>query len=231
VGRCYDTPESVLPEAHDPSEPVACDQPHTLQTYALLHPDGPLDARTTATLDERCTGRIDRFLGGGDFRHSAVSVFYFTPTEAERAEGARWVRCDAGVVTDTALGSVRRVTGSLADVFAHGVPVAYRRCLNTPPDPAAAQPLVPCDQPHVAQLMPDGVGLDAAGTAYPGSDRLADLANVRCSRLVRSGLPEADRSLVVVPTQQMWSAGRRTAQCWALAMPGSRLNDSEAQPA
>jgi Septum formation len=231
VGRCYDTPDAVLADAHDPSAPVRCSRPHTLETYAVLHPDRPLGPRTLDTVDERCVSRVGRFLGGGaDFSQTAVSVFYFTPTKAQRQDGARWVRCDAGVVTDTAVSGARRVTGSLRGAFAGGVPTIYRRCLMTPPDPTAAQPLVRCDQPHVAELIPTDRDLGDPGSPYPGMGRLADRANARCSRTVRSTLPDADRSLVVLPTRAMWDAGSTAAQCWALAAPGDRLNESEAQP-
>jgi Septum formation len=230
AGQCYDTPDAVLAAAHDPSPPVDCSRPHTLETYAVLHPDRPLGPRTMAAADEQCVRRIGRFLGGGDFTQTTVSVFYFTPTPAERRDGERWVRCDAGVVTDTAVSGARPVTGSLRDAFAGGVPTIYRRCLNAPPDPTSVQPLVRCDQPHVAELVPTTRRLGDADTPYPGMGRLADRANARCSRTVRAALPEAARSLVVVPTRSMWNSGSTSAQCWALAAPGDRLNDSEAQP-
>jgi Septum formation len=230
VGQCYATPDAVLADPHDPSAPVACSRPHTLETYAVLHPDGPLGPRTLAAADEACVRRAGSFLGGGDFTQTAVSVYFFTPTKAQRADGARWVRCDLGVVTDTAVSGARPVTGSLRGAFSDGVPTVYRRCLDAPPDPASVQPLVRCDQPHVAQLVPTGRRLGDASTPYPGMDRLAERANARCSQTVRSALPEAARSLVVVPTRSMWNAGSTAAQCWALAAPGERLNASEAQP-
>jgi hypothetical protein len=231
VGQCYDTPDSVLPDAHDPTPPVPCSEPHTLETYAVLEADGPLTRPTLAELDQRCVERIHDFLGGGDFLDSAVSVYYFTPTRAQQSEGARWVRCDAGVVTDTAVSGARRVTGSLRGAFEHGVPTAYRRCLATPPNPTANQPLVPCGLPHVAEQMPADVDLGARGDPYPGRQRLVTRAQPRCASTVAQLVPDAGRSLVVVPTAQMWRSGIMTGQCWALASPGRRLNESEAQPA
>jgi hypothetical protein len=231
VGQCHDTPDAVLADPHDPSPPVDCARPHTLETYAVLRPDGPLDARTLAEMDRRCVRRIDAFLGSGAFQQTAVSVYYFTPTRAEQADGARWVRCDAGVVADTGVATARRVTGSLDDAFAGGVPREYRRCLDSGPNPAAVQPLVPCSRPHVAEQLPPGVDLGDPAEPYAGTDRLVAEAQPRCAAAVQAEIPDAGRSLVVVPTARMWRAGTTTAQCWALAAPGERLNDSEAQPA
>jgi hypothetical protein len=230
VGQCYDTPDAVLPDASDPTAPVDCAEPHTLQTYAVLEPDAPLDAETMLRMDEQCTARIEDFLGG-DFLHTAVSVYYFRPTREQQRQGARWVRCDAGVVTDTAVSGARTVEGSLEGAFTDGVPLEYRRCLDAPPDPTSPQPLVPCEEPHVAQQLPAGVDLQGARDAYPGTEALAARANPLCARAISADLPEAARSLIVVPTRQMWTAGIRSAQCWGLAGPGERLGGSEAQPA
>lgn len=231
VGQCHDTPDAVLADAHDPTPPVACDRPHTLETYAVLHADRPLDKPTVARMEQRCVRRIDAFLGGDGFARTTVGVYYFMPSRQQQADGARWVRCDAGVVENTGVSAVRQVTGSLQGAFTGGVPKTYRRCLNSPPDPARPQPLVPCHRPHVAEELPAGVDLGAAGDRYPGTATLTARANARCAEAVATGLPDAGRSLVVVPTPQMWRAGTTTAQCWALAAPGERLNGSEAQPA
>lgn len=230
VGQCYATPDAVLAAAHDPTPPVRCAEPHSLETYAVLEADGPLDPPTMAEMNQRCVERIHDFLGG-DFLHTAVSVYYFTPTRAQQADGARWVRCDAGVVTDTAVTGARPVTGSLRNAFESGVPTAYRRCLDSAPDPTASQPLVPCGLPHVAQQIPDGVGLGRPERPYPGRERLVARAQPRCASTVSRAVPDAGRSLVVVPTASMWRSDLTTAQCWALAPPGERLNESEAQPA
>jgi hypothetical protein len=231
VGQCYATPDDVLADPHDSTPPVDCSNPHTLETYAVLHPAHRLDRETMARMDQQCVQRIKAFLGGGDFAQTAVSVYYFTPTTAQRRDGGLWVRCDAGVVTDTAVSGARPVTGSLRGAFAHGVPEAYRRCLDGAPDPAAALPLVPCTGPHVAEQMPSGVDLGDAGARYPGTSALTHRANDRCARVVQAQVPEAARSLVVVPTASMWRGGVTTAQCWALAPPGERLGQSEAKPA
>ena len=231
VGQCYATPDHVLAAPHDPTPPVDCSQPHTLETYAVLHPAHRLDKETMARMDQRCVQRIKAFLGGGDFAQTAVSVYYFTPTPGQQLDGTRWVRCDAGVVTDTAVTGARSVTGSLRDAFAHGVPDAYRRCIDSAPDPSGALPLVPCTGPHVAEQMPSGVDLGEAGARYPGTKVLTRRANARCASTVKSQVPDAGRSLVVVPTRSMWLGGVTTAQCWALAVPGERLNESEAKPA
>jgi hypothetical protein len=90
---------------------------------------------------------------------------------------------------------------------------------------------VPCTGPHVAEQMPSGVDLGKAGSTYPGTQTLTRRANARCARIVTSQVPDAGRSLVVVPTPTMWRGGLTTAQCWALARPGERLNQSEAKPA
>jgi hypothetical protein len=231
VGQCYDTPDAVLPDPHDPSAALDCEEPHRLETFAVLEPGAPLHEPTVAAAGERCLERLRDFLGGGDFRQTALSVYYFTPTPAQREDGERWVRCDVGVVTDTAFTGTRRVTGSLDGAFSDGVPPALRRCLHTTPDPVAPQPLVSCLQPHFAQQMPTTVEVGDADTAYPGMDRLAERAQPRCARRVRAQVPDAAQALVVVPTAAMWRAGSTAAQCWATAAPGERLNDSEAQPA
>jgi hypothetical protein len=231
VGQCHVTPDAVLPEPHDPTPPVSCARPHTLETYAVLEPDGPLDGSATDDLGERCADRLGDFLGGDTVDQTALGVYYFMPTPAQQDDGERWVRCDVGVVTDTAFTGTRRVTGSLAGAFDHGVPAVYRRCLQATPDPVAPQPLVSCLRPHFAQQIPTLVRLGDEAGGYPGMDRLAERAQPECARTVRAQLPEAAQALVVVPTRAMWRAGVQAAQCWATAAPGEQLNDSEAQPA
>lgn len=227
VGQCYDTPDAVLPAPHDPTAPVDCAEPHTLQTFAVLESDGPLDRRTTTSLGAECVDRVASFLGG-DPQHTAVGVYYFTPTPEAQEDGERWVRCDAAVVSDTTMAGARPVTGSLEGAFGGGVPRDYRRCLEGRPDPSRPQALVPCHRPHQAQQLPRGVDLEG-GRAYPGSEALTEQANHRCSQRVSAALPEAASALVVVPTPAMWAEGARTAQCWALASPGQHLGGSETQ--
>lgn len=230
VGQCYDTPDAVLPDPHDPTPPVDCSEPHALETYAVLHAERRLDQQAIDALAQRCVGRVEDYLGAA-FAETAISIYYFAPTQEQRADGARWVRCDAGVLADTRGSSTRDVTGSLRGALADGVPLAYRRCLGAPPQPLSSQQLVPCVRPHVAQLMPEAIDLGGADQPYPGIDALTDRANRKCAPIVQAALDDAGRSLVIVPTEQLWAAGSTTAQCWALAQPGERLNDSEAQPA
>ena len=109
VGECHDLSSKQLMKETDRSAPVDCAGPHTTQAVAVV-----TKPRRVGWGD---TGAIERFLGrscyddylaalGGSARAVAMTshnVAYFYPSRAERRDGARWIRCDAVLLTATAL--------------------------------------------------------------------------------------------------------------------------------
>lgn len=216
VGQCRPTPQAVLARPIDPTAPVDCSEPHTLETYAVVELKSPDDEQQAL---KACQQRLGEYLGRADTAATRVSWFYFV---AESDQAGAWLRCDVGLSTTTATGPIEAVTGSLEDVLANGVPPAQRTCLAAPPDPRRAQRLVSCTEAHVAELVPTSKQLGEPGTPYPGARQLLE-ANLDWCRRLTDKVDGAAISQVEVPTAKAWSAGIVEATCWAVAPEGSTL--------
>lgn len=221
VGQCRPTPQQVLEQPVDPTQPVDCSEPHTLETFAVVDlPDGADEAQVRRTARTRCRQRLGDYLGRADIAATRISWFYFV-TGTDRDDPR--LRCDVGLSTTTATGPLDAVTGSLQDVLAGGVPPAQRSCLATPPDPRQVQPLVPCTDPHAAELVPSSKRLGERGSPYPGARRLLAANLDWCRSTVAAKVGDDAVSRVEVPTEAAWRAGLVNATCWAVAPEGTTL--------
>jgi len=105
VGACRQVSTRDIPPSTNDTPTVPCSQPHTAVTAAVVTlPAGMTYARHKVVLDfafRRCQ-RAGAKLTGLPAEDVALSIFnysWFTPTEAQQAAGARWVRCDLNAYT------------------------------------------------------------------------------------------------------------------------------------
>ncbi|MPZ95561.1 MAG: hypothetical protein GEU96_11795 [Propionibacteriales bacterium] len=222
VGECRATPDNLLDQSTDPTEPVGCDQRHTLETFAVVEGTAPLDEEQVQQLLGECQQALDGYLGGPSQGTTRVSWFYFEPASEQAEAGSAWLRCDVGLSTTTAAGPLEPVTQSAKGALADGIPGSYRRCLDGPADTGQAQPLVPCTEPHAAEMIPELRPLGDADDDYPGQQKLVDAHLPWCQALT-DRIDGADTSQLEVPTEQAWQSGARTATCWAVAADGKTL--------
>lgn len=199
VGECHDLTTRQAWAASDSRKPVPCSSRHTLKTFAV-----PVSPTSFVGLSEDeaseigfrlCDGPLRRALGGTETKlaQTLYSEFMFLPTSAQRAAGARWVRCDIGIVAATGLRRLPRLShpvlkGQLSD--------RERLCLTK------RDASVTCDQPHAYRSQGAYV---SASVAHPGADAVLQEAGRRCPRT---------SSYAQWPDEQRWSASNRIVVCF-----------------
>jgi hypothetical protein len=202
VGECHDLSGKQLLKETDRSAPVDCAGPHTTQSVAVV-----TKPRRIGWGD---TGAIERFLGrscyddylaalGGSARTVAMTshnVAYFYPSRADRRDGARWIRCDAVILTAKAL---RPLPSPLA--------------LTTPPSDGVATcltrryRLTVCSAAHEYRAV---TTVRVRGKRFPGTRALVRVGLRKCSGKVPRG-PYA----VTTPSPLKWAAGAKFIVCHA----------------
>jgi hypothetical protein len=238
VGQCrVNGSQAVKDAAFDDQVTVACTVPHGLETWRVGELSDPYGPGAAYPADEAahgglsdaasqvCGGRRGRhrtgealdFLGvtlaepeDGAVRQSVTPYhgYTFTPSPVQWAGGARWVRCDVGLVVDDPAGSL---TGSLQGVHRSPPPGGIA------PLCSAGDSWVSCDAPHQVEVVSRYV--DVAG-ARPGSEDKAasDQWRSRCHRDARAylGLPVADPLEVgaySVTWPERWATGDHVVEC------------------
>jgi hypothetical protein len=102
VGACYDLTYEQAGRNSAPQAPVECTEPHNLQTILVKRLSNPVRWGSDGLFDRfaaDCEKAMYTTLGG-NIKASAMSAYswwWFIPTKAQRAAGARWVRCDIGL--------------------------------------------------------------------------------------------------------------------------------------
>ena len=101
VGQCYDLSCGAGGEAlRRPRTRSPATPPHTLMTVKVKRLSKPVN------LVDRPVAQVRGPVHEGDVRRhrrpklaamSAYQLWFFMPTEEERAKGARWIRCDVGL--------------------------------------------------------------------------------------------------------------------------------------
>ncbi len=128
VGLCYDLTTRQANKASVTQDAVPCDAPHTLMTIKVKRLSKPV--RWTAVYSRivvSCYEALYDVLGSAKLAEmSSYDLWWFIPTKDERAQGARWARCDVGLHKGTSgLGKLP------TSVALGGLPLddKYARCL------------------------------------------------------------------------------------------------------
>ncbi|MEO5653137.1 MAG: septum formation family protein [Marmoricola sp.] len=155
-------------------------------------------ARRRAVARKVCEPAFRRLVGGTPALRatSLLTWVFFTPSAAELARGARWVRCDAIARSARELVALPATTPLLRK----GLPEQLRVCQdNKGVD-------VSCARPH--QFRVEAVFLPS-GNAYPGQ-AFTSVARDRCRTLMNGAL-----GYWQPPSRAGWAAGDHYVRCLA----------------
>ncbi|MEU0558707.1 septum formation family protein [Dactylosporangium sp. NPDC006015] len=232
VGACWQGHglHVVLTAEATPTESVACEVPHQLETVAVGHVPKALARRDAPPQRAELTGEFagcGRTAGeylGADWRTLDVSLLLFAPTAEQWQAGARWYRCDV-VALGGDIDSVRDREGSVhGDPAGHGpsndltLNCAVRFVAD---DEWAGTKRTPCTEPHDMEFA--GVA-ESAAPAFPETAAARDAAfgdQCRDRALAYTAMPGdlmRGRAVTVgfLPTGEpsTWPGGDHYGRCW-----------------
>lgn len=221
-------------------EPVACDQPHLVETVhvgtfsgeaaELAEPPAP-DSSEHRAAYRKCDEKATDYLGDG-FREGRLWLGVALPSPAGWEGGARWFRCELMEVESVYGDAVER-EGSLAGALEDDSPLRLG-CYQVAVEDGVVSELTPvaCDQTHEAEFAgvwrPDGGGYpdpsdgDAEQRVYDGCrSQVAEYVDVPDDGdlIYRTG------TIADWMSEQDWAAGDRAFRCY-LWLPDAELTRS-----
>lgn len=205
VGDCHDYGMKIAAKEHETSAPVNCNQDHTARVIEVRDlPDGKswsdYDLVALARMSSRyCYPKLWEALGRTDKVRdmSAYSFYWFTPTKAQRQDGARWIRCDIALNGGRHL--LNLPTDAQPALPSGKLPKTVARCLtaNTPYTTT-------CSHRHAYKAVG---AFRMKVDHYPSQRKLQKIAVRSCGRFVhtrawywttrgRSGFAQGDHVMV-----------------------------------
>jgi hypothetical protein len=244
VGQCWNATATQAYNWADWEGPAAtaCASSHTLYTYQVGKISGePGDSwaapgDSTALSNEIQTKAgdacgISALLPHLKWNQQLINAYFFVPTEAQWKAGARWVRCDVGVLaTGTRLDNESfTALPSKISTFVGAIssdPERFEFCMNSPTPVIESGPLddsdavlANCkDQPQW-RLALHGKFPDAAGAPFPDEAT----SNAASSKLCLPGVSgDNEIWIAYLPTKATWATGDRVINCWiGVKSPGN----------
>ena len=200
VGECRDYGTRAYLADSETSKPVSCDQKHTALTVAVLRVPrsvGVADPeKAFAAVGTRCYRAMFEALGVAPRKRAetAYSLAYFLPTKAERARGARWVRCDLVLEGGTKLQPLPDplLPKPLDDSVKRCLLLRHGRALTTV-----------CRRTHDFRVA----GIVKLSGAYRTQRQFENIAVKRCPRLA------GERFYFNYPSREGWQAGDKRITC------------------
>lgn len=201
VGDCHLLTYDDTYAQSDTKPTVDCATKHTTVTVAVVTMPEDIDWDSTDVykkMSARCYRALDATLGRTARARalSAYDVPWFMPTPQERADGARWVRCDAALYAGRSLRAIPDASPLLEAPQTDGV----RRCLTGKPFY-----LTVCSASHVFRAT--GLVL-MRFDSYPSPRQARHLAVAKCPSRVSSYYWRYN-----YPSRWAWRAGHRFMQC------------------
>lgn len=221
LGACRDLDAADLEQPTNDDEPVACDEPHTAETFAV----GTLPATTGAAYSARghgrfvyaaCSKAFREFLGADESLALRVQLSWawFRPSEDGWDAGARWYRCDI-VGGPAGADRLRPLPATLRGIFSRGEP-ADRWLTCARGSTLATGTKVPCSEKHDWRAV-TAVKVGLPDEEYPGDAVVRARSRERCSDWVGAWLhyaPDYDFAHTRFHRAE-WEAGNRRSVCWA----------------
>jgi hypothetical protein len=202
VGECHDLTLKDVAAPSDTKKPVPCTSAHTTQTVAVL--TEPAEARKGSdsarayAVGTACGADFKKVVGGDSKTRAKTlySLAWFLPTKAQRAKGAKWMRCD---VTLSDQHKAYTLTGKIP-LLDDGAKKRELRCGRNKPGNHAWE-FVPCTTKHsyVASKFVEA----AEGTTWKQAQKAAEKACFADGGLFSWSLPE------------QWGIGDRWYVCWS----------------
>jgi hypothetical protein len=213
---------------------VSCATSHTLYTYQVGRISGePGSSWATASepdsltpaiqtkADDAC--HVSTLLPALKWNQQLISEYFFVPTEAQWKAGARWVRCDIGVLAiGTTLDDERftalpsKIATLVNEVSSN--PLKFEFCVDSSTPVSEAGPLdnpdatvADCNAGPQWRLTIHGQFPDAAGAPFPDQAT----SNAASSKLCLPQVKNAGEIWIAyLPTKAAWASGDREIDCW-----------------
>jgi hypothetical protein len=202
VGSCHQLFSlKQLAVASDTKPAVSCTQRHSTQTVAVVTSptsQAGLTGEERGALGSRlCQPVWDKALGRNAVvrEQTAWQEFFFFPTPAQVDAGARWIRCDVGMLAGTRPISLPKKKLAKPIIGTH-IDNAERRCLTS------RNWVTPCSQKHVLRSIGAVV---VRASSYPSGPQVVRAANRGCPKSWYSVMP---------PSQVGWEDGNHVAVCY-----------------
>lgn len=135
VGECRDLDLAQAMKRSDNTAPIDCASAHTTRVVAVGHLPAALDwdspnRKLSRAAVKVCEPAAAEALGGTAAlrNRSAYGGFWFVPTKAQRAHGARWFRCDLALYGGARL--LRLPTDDVPALGGAPLPDSVARCLT-----------------------------------------------------------------------------------------------------
>jgi hypothetical protein len=198
VGQCHQLTIPQVVAVSDTKRAVRCTARHNLQTVAVVTSPTTLAGLTDEQLraaGEACLRPFFKALG--PMTRQAVTnydLFMFAPTAEQRAAGARWIRCDVGLVRASRLAALPRHRLP-KPIVPSRVTDNIRTCLTQ------GRVATTCNQRHAYRAVKAFV---LAQRAYPTNRQLRRAANQHCQK---------GWDLTYAATPIAWAHGSHTIVC------------------
>ncbi len=187
------------------SAPVACTSTHTAQTIYVGKLPGRLSwrsprGRVTDAIETRCAKAWRKAVGGTAKKRarSAFALATFEPTKAQKRKGARWFRCDAGLLRGT---SMTPLTTTRAPLLMTPTPYDQARCMTS------SERITTCDAAHAFKATHT---FKVKGKRYPGKPRVKRLAKQGCKTRVATAAFRFEW-----PSRVEWAERNRLVVCFS----------------
>ena len=207
---------------------IACAARHQLVTYAVVtikssaptwrDKHGDLSQAIQTAAFRACNSRLADLIVVPE--NGRLLPYYFVAPEKEWKKGARWVRCDIGVLRTGSLYSkpdLARLPNQVSTLVkqAQDTPELFENCVNTTDTSGDTGPL---DDPKAT--IADCTGhyqwqfessFTFSGDSYPTDDEFNAAIQTHCG----DGADAAGRGWIAYgPNEQQWTDGDRGGECW-----------------
>lgn len=236
VGDCwvssFDTAERAA--AWTAGGAVGCASKHQLSTYAVVTVtssaatwrtrDDNLDSKVATDASRACDKKY--FAAFADAPEGGrLTRFFFVAPESQWKRGARWVRCDIGVLRTGSLSASPSFASLPTDIATiekqvESTPDLFATCVTTTDPSGQTGPLddpkavvADCTQDYQWRFESTFIIQSKQSDPYPDDDALNAAAQTGCGESAGAG----SDWIAYTPSRDDWTAGDRSGSCWSFA--------------
>jgi hypothetical protein len=236
AGQCWN---ATATQAYDwadwkGSTATSCTRSHTLYTYQVGKiSDEPGDSWAAPGDSSALSDAIQTKAGDAcgisallphlKWNQQLINAYFFVPTEEQWKAGARWVRCDVGLLaTGTTLNNesfsaLPSKISSLVNAVSSD-PVRFEFCMNSSTPVTESGPLdnpdatlADCKDHPQWKLTIHGKFPDAGGAPFPDEATSNAASSKLCLPTVTN---DSEIWIAYLPTKEGWASGDREIDCW-----------------
>jgi hypothetical protein len=237
VGQCWNVSKEDADNWADweGSAAISCSKSHVLYTYAVGKISG-ISSKSWAVKGTSNTLSNDVLVKAEDvcaistllpklkWNQQLVDSWFFVPTLADWKAGARWVRCDVGVLgygttlDNEVLAKLPAKISTLKSTVSAD-PAEYEFCIDSPVPISESGPLdnpdariADCRQHPQWALVGHGNMPEVTGAPYPGEPTANTEAGAICSKYVQNS---SESWIAYLPAKSDWTkTNARNVDCW-----------------